>query len=72
MPSMTDQAPWLPSRSDLDAATTRTAAVMADPAATPADRQLAAELEAATHHAYLLRPGADAELQAEAEFEAGT
>lgn len=61
---------WLPSRTDLDAATTRTAAVIADPAASPADVQRAAELEQAVHQAYLRRPGAAAELQAEAEFEA--
>jgi hypothetical protein len=61
---------WLPSRTDLDAATTHTAAVIADPAASPADVQRAAELEQAVHQAYLRRPGADAELQAEAELEA--
>lgn len=65
MTSMPDQP--LPSRADLDAATARTATVMADPAASPQDRQLAAEVEEVTHLAYLERPGADAELQAEAE-----
>ena len=62
----------LPTRADLDAATARTAAVLADPAATFADREHAAELEHAIHIGYLRRPGADAELQAEAELEAGT
>jgi hypothetical protein len=69
MTNMTGQR--LPTRADLDAATARTLAAMADPSASPADRQLAAELEEKVHHAYLLRPGADAELQAEAEMEAG-
>jgi hypothetical protein len=62
----------LPTRADLDAATARTAAVLADPAATRADRVHAAEMEQAVHDRYLLRVGADAELQAEAELEAGT
>jgi hypothetical protein len=61
----------LPSRADLDAATARTAAVLDDPAATPAARVRAAEMEQAAHLLYLQRPGADAELQAEAEMEAG-
>jgi hypothetical protein len=62
----------LPTRADLDAATARTAAVLADPAATGAEREHAAELEQALHIRYLHHPGADAELQAEAELEAGT
>jgi uncharacterized protein (DUF1800 family) len=62
----------LPTRADLDAATANTAAVLADPAATRADRVHAAETEQAVHNRYLQRPGADAELQAEAELEAGT
>ena len=45
---------------------------MADPAATRAERVHGAEMEAAMHLLYLQRPGADAELQAEAELEAGT
>ena len=61
----------LPTRADLDAATARTAAVMADPSATRAEREHAAEMEQAVHIGYLRRPGADAELQAEAELEAG-
>ena len=60
----------LPTRAQLDAATARTAAVMADPAASRAQRARAAEMEQAAHILYLQRPGADAELQAEAETEA--
>ena len=61
----------LPTRADLDAATARTAALLADPDATFAEREHAAEMEQAVHIGYLQRPGADAELQAEAEMEAG-
>jgi hypothetical protein len=61
----------LPTRAQLDAATAKTAASMADPAASPAQRARAAEVEQTTHILYLQRPGADAELQAEAEMEAG-
>ena len=61
----------LPTRADLDAATARTAAAIADPAASPADVERMAELEEAVFAAYLGRSGADAELQAEAELEAG-
>ena len=60
---------WLPTRADLDAATAATAAAIADPSASLADVERAAELEEATHAAYLQRPGADAELQLEAELE---
>ena len=62
----------LPTRADLDAATAKTAAVLADPAASRAEREHAAEMERAALILYLQRPGADAELQAEAEMEAGT
>ena len=62
----------LPTRADLDAATARTAAVLADPAATRADRLHAAEIEQVVHNRYLRRADAGAELQAEAEIEAGT
>jgi len=58
-----------PARADLDAATARTAAAIADPAASLADVERAAELEEAARLAYLNMPGADAELQAEAEAE---
>ena len=61
---------WLPTRAELDAATARTAAAIADPSASRADVERAAELEEKAHLAYLRRPGADAELQAEAEAEA--
>jgi hypothetical protein len=53
---------WLPTRADLDAATARTAAAIADPSASPADVERAAELEEAVLAAYLKRPGAAAEL----------
>jgi hypothetical protein len=69
MTSMTDSP--LPSRADLDAATARTAAAMANPAARPSDRLLAATAEEAVHLAYLQRPGAEAELRAEAEAGVG-
>ena len=61
----------LPTRAQLDAASAKTAAVMADPRATRAQREHAAEMEQAAHIMYLQRRGADAELQAEAEIEAG-
>ena len=67
---MTTTTTGRPSRADLDAATARTAAAIAD-GASLADVQRAAELEEAASSAYLQGPGADAELQAEAEFEAG-
>jgi hypothetical protein len=57
-------ASWLPTRADLDAATARTAAAIADPAASLADVEHAAELEEAAFTAYLQRPEAEAELQA--------
>jgi len=60
---------WLPTRADLDAATAATAAAIADPEASLADVERAAELEEATLAAYLQGPGADAELQIEAELE---
>jgi hypothetical protein len=62
----------LPTRAQLDAATARTTAAMADPAVSRAQRAHAAEMEQAAHILYLQRPGANAELQAEAEMEAGT
>jgi hypothetical protein len=62
---------WLPTRIDLDAATARTAAAIADPRMSRGDVERFAELEEATHLGYLGRPGADAELQAEAELAAG-
>jgi hypothetical protein len=68
MTSIADQL--LPTRAELDNATAATAAAMASPAATAAGRQHAAVMEQAAHILYLQRPGADAELQAEAEMEA--
>ena len=61
---------WLPTRADLDAVTAATANAIADPSASLADVERAAELEEAVFAAYLSQPGADAELQAEAEIEA--
>jgi hypothetical protein len=55
---------WLPTRADLDAATARTAAAIADPSASPADVERAAELEEKVLSAYSRRPGAAAELAA--------
>ena len=55
---------WLPTRADLDAATARTAAAIADPSASPADVERAAELEEAVLTAYARRPGTAAELTA--------
>jgi hypothetical protein len=70
MPSIANwPAGWTPTRADLDATTARTATVMASDAS-PAVRQAAAALEEAVTVAYLKQPGADAELQAEAELEA--
>jgi hypothetical protein len=57
--------PGLPTRADLDAATAATAAAIADPAAGPAGILRAAQAEEAVHLAYLRRPGAAAELEAE-------
>ena len=59
-----------PDRGELDAATARTAAAIERGAAT-ADIDRLAVLEQASHEAYLQRPGAGAELQREAELEAG-
>jgi hypothetical protein len=66
---MSTTTTWAPARAELDQATARTAAAIEH--GTPADVQRAAELEEAAHNANLQRPGADAELQAEAELEAG-
>ena len=67
---MTTTTTAWPTRADLDAATARTAAAIAGNAALT-DIQRAAEAEEAAHNAYPQRPGADAELQAEAGLEAG-
>ncbi len=63
---------WAPTKDELDAATARTADAIQH--GSPADIQRAAELEEAAHYGYLQRPGADAELQrdAEREWEAGS
>lgn len=63
---------WAPTRDELDQATARTADAIER--GSPADIQRAAELEEQAHRGYLQRPGADAELQrdAEREWEAGS
>jgi hypothetical protein len=66
--SLTCHGPELPTRADLDAATAATRAAIDDPWSPTA--QAALETEQQVHLAYLLRPGADAELQADAELEA--
>ena len=55
---------WLPTLADLAAATAATAAAIADPSASLADVERAAEVEEATLAAYLQQPGAEAELEA--------
>ena len=65
---MSTATTWAPTRAELDQATARTADAIAG-GASPADRQRAAELEEAAHNGYLQRPGANAELQREAERE---
>jgi hypothetical protein len=55
----------------LDVATAASQATLDDPAATKADRLAVLEYEAAVFAAYEQRPGAEAELQAAAELEAG-
>ena len=72
-PTMSTATTWAPTADELDQATARTANAIAR-GASPADRQRLAELEEKAHHGYLQRPGADAELQREAEreWEAGS
>lgn len=55
---------WAPGRADLDAATARTAAAIADPTVSLADVERAAGLEEAALLAYAQVPGAEAELEA--------
>jgi hypothetical protein len=63
-------AATLPGLAELDAATARTAEVNADPGASPADRQAAAEREAQLYDAYPAEPAGHPELEAhEAELE---
>ena len=64
MPSPEAEGPRLPTRADLDVATSATAAAIADPDATVLDVHQAAELEEATFKAYLHQPEAEAELEA--------
>jgi hypothetical protein len=62
--------PQLPTLADLNRATAHTAATLADPAATVQDASRAAELEAATLHAFWHRPGPQAKAALETEPEA--
>ena len=62
--------PRLPSRAELNRATTATAAAIADPDGTVQDIHRAAEVEAATLHAYWQTPGAQAKAELEHEPEA--
>jgi hypothetical protein len=57
-------ATWAPTRAELDAATAATAEAIADPSASLADVERAAELEEAVLTAYLTRPEAASELEA--------
>ena len=59
--------PALPTREDLNRATARTQAALEDPASTVTDVHRAAELEAATLHAYWQTPGAQAKAELERE-----
>jgi len=62
--------PRLPSRAELNQATKATAAAIADPNASVQDIHRAAELEAATLHAYWQTPGMQAKAGLEREPEA--
>ena len=62
--------PRLPSRAELNRATRATAAAIADPDASVQDIHRAAELEAATLHAYWHTPGPQAKAELEREPEA--
>ncbi len=62
--------PRRPTRAALNRATTATAAAIADPNASVQDVHRAAELEAATLHAYWQTPGVQAKAELEREPEA--
>jgi hypothetical protein len=62
--------PRLPSRAELNRATKTTTAAIADPNASVQDIHRAAELEAATLHAYWQTPGMQAKAGLEREPEA--
>ena len=62
--------PRLPSRAELNRATKATAAAIADPNASVQDIHRAAEVEAATLHAYWQTPGVQAKAELEREPEA--
>ena len=62
--------PRLPGRAELNRATRATAAAIADPNASVQEIHKAAELEAATLHAYWQTPGAQAKAELDREPEA--
>lgn len=64
------QGPKLPTLAQLNRATAHTASVLADPHATLTDRHRAAELEAATLHAFWRTHGARAKTVLKQEPEA--
>ena len=68
----TAEGPKLPTRAALNRATRATAAAIADPESSVQEIHKAAELEAATLHAYWHTPGAQAKAELEREPEAGT
>jgi hypothetical protein len=68
-PAPQAEGPQPPTRADLDAATAATAAVLADPEASPMDRYHAAEAEAAIYEAAADELVAQAEAETEAEME---
>ena len=61
------EGPRLPTLAELNRATRATGAVLADPESTIQDVHRAAELEAATLHAYWQTPGAQAKAELERE-----
>jgi hypothetical protein len=65
------EGPRLPTLTELNRATAATAATIADPASTVTDIHRAAELEAATLHAYWQTPGVQAKAELERDPEAG-
>ena len=66
---MTVSKRWLPDRADLEAATAATAAAIADPSASLADVERAAELEQAVYLACPDDVVAEYEAETEAELE---
>jgi hypothetical protein len=63
--------PTLPTWADLDRAEAATRSAMEDPTLTPSEREAAALEERQVLEGYLLQPGAETELQVDAELQAG-